>query len=107
MIGARRPATARAHRILAVLAAVLLWSWLPRERVLAVSAPLRRAARRLWAARWRRVLIRLIGIYHAVGITLVLAAGHAVADPGTSTSNSNDGVPDNPVFSWMEVKDSH
>ncbi|GAB4590086.1 hypothetical protein Ntsu_79180 [Nocardia sp. IFM 10818] len=58
----------------------------------------------MWASRWRRGLVRVVALYHLAGLLAVLATAPAHAQPaGTATG----GVPENAVFSWMEVKDSH
>ncbi|MBF6333531.1 hypothetical protein [Nocardia transvalensis] len=66
-----------------------------------IPRPVRCSACWIWAARWRRVLIRAVVVYHVVGIAVALFAAPAHAQDGQG------GVPDNEVFSWMDIKDSH
>ncbi|MEV6774368.1 hypothetical protein AB0N05_37605 [Nocardia sp. NPDC051030] len=101
---AAAPFTARVRflyrALLSLVAEVLLWSWIP-DRVRDRGGEwLRPIGAWVWAARWRRIVVRAIFIWHSAGALAWMATAPARAD-------YSKGVKENPVFSWMEVKDSH
>ncbi len=71
------------------------------------TALLTTAAHWAWAKRWRRNLIRGILLWHLLGLTIIVFAGRALADP---TNPSTDTPPPGGVgriFGWMGLTDSH
>lgn len=78
----------------------VITSWIPMSWWVAICAWSAPVGRWLWAAWWRRLVVRLFVGWHLAGAVVLALAGPAVADDGVATSALK------PLFSWMDLADT-